>query len=532
VGRTGLGERENAVSQVVECVPNFSEGRSSEIVDALAGVVRSVPGVVLLDETKDPDHHRAVVTFAGRPYAVAEVAYQMARMASQLIDLRNHHGEHPRVGATDVIPFVPIRGVSMQDCVQLARMVGQRIGNELKIPVFLYEQAATRPERKQLEWIRKGGLKGLADRMAGDPAWVPDFGPKHLHQTAGVTVVGARWPLIAFNVNLKSRDLSVARAIAKVVRQSSGGLPYVKAIGVELKSQQLVQVSMNVTNHEETPLHVVFAAVQREAAARGVEVAGTEIVGLVPEQALMETAQQALCLNQFDGRQVLESRLDRPESREAIGRMAASQPVKEQSPSPAKVGAPDRKMPELHGQTGGSVGAQSAAFAAGLGIMVAKLTRARAVETRLSEICTRLHELAQADRDAYARVLQARKLPITHPDRPLQLSSNLLGAIETPLEIVKLSCELIPLLRGLLTHAKPELQPDLKMGLRLADAVIDGCLGMVEENMKTQPNQLLIASIRERFSVAEQMLVDAKSLCYTPPFDSWAQNMLNILKLR
>ena len=169
-------ETGNAVNQVVECVPNFSEGRNPDIVQAVVDVVHSVPGVALLDETMDPDHHRAVVTFAGRPYAVAEVAFQMARVASELIDLRSHHGEHPRVGATDVMPFVPIRGISMQDCVQLARMVGQRIGNELKIPVFLYEQASSRPERKNLEWIRKGGVKGLAARMETDPAWAPDFG--------------------------------------------------------------------------------------------------------------------------------------------------------------------------------------------------------------------------------------------------------------------------------------------------------------------------------------------------------------------
>jgi glutamate formiminotransferase/glutamate formiminotransferase/formiminotetrahydrofolate cyclodeaminase len=485
----------------------------------------------LLDETQDPDHHRAVITFAGRPYAVAEVAFQMARLASRVIDLRSHQGEHPRVGATDVMPFVPIRGVSMQDCVQLARMVGQRIGNELKIPVFLYEEAATRPERTQLEWIRKGGLKGLADRMAADPAWVPDFGPKQLHQTAGATVVGARWPLVAFNVNLKSQDLSIAKNIAKAVRESSGGLPCVKAIGVQLRTQGLVQVSMNLTNHEETPLHAVFAAVQREAAACGVEVAGTEIVGLVPEQSLIETAQQALYLDRFERRQVLEARLDSAESRAAIGQLGGSQPVKEQAPLPIKSRALDGMM-DVQGLTGGSVGALSASFAAALGVMVAKLNRARAVETRLSEIRTRLRELVQADREAYALVLQARKLPPNHPDRALQISSGLLGAIEAPMEIVKLCCEVIPLLRGLLTHAKPELQPDLKMGIKLADAVIDGCLEMVEENMKGQPNQQLILSIRERFAIAEQMLVDAKSLCYTPPFDSWPQNMLNILKLR
>jgi glutamate formiminotransferase/glutamate formiminotransferase/formiminotetrahydrofolate cyclodeaminase len=518
------------VNQVVECVPNFSEGRNPDVVRALVGIVRSVPGVALLDETMDPDHHRAVVTLAGRPYAVAEVAFQMARVASQLIDLRSHHGEHPRVGVTDVIPFVPIRGVSMQDCVQLARMVGQRIGNELKIPVFLYEEAASRPERKNLEWIRQGGLKGLAARMETDPAWVPDFGPKHLHPTAGATVVGARWPLVAFNVNLKSRDLSMARAIAKVVRQSGGGLPFVKAIGVDLKTAGLVQVSMNLTNHEETPLHVALAAVQREAEARGVDVAGTEIIGLVPEQALIATAQQALHLDQFESRQILEARLDAVESREAFGRL--SPPPQEKAVRLATSGTGDGIIGEGQGLTGGSVGALSAAFAASLGILVAKVNRARAVETRLSEIRTRLHELVKIDGEAYAEVLQATKLPTHHPDRAFQLSSSLLTATETPLEIVKLSCEIIPLLRGLLASAKPDLRPDLHMGIHLANAVIDGCLGMVEENMKDKPNQQLMSSIRDRFFTAEQMLVDAKSLCYTPPFDSWSQKMLNILKLR
>lgn len=526
------GGRDIGVNQVVECVPNFSEGRNPDIFRALVDIVRSVTGVGLLDETMDPDHHRAVVTFAGRPFAVAEVAFQMARVASQLIDLRSHHGEHPRVGATDVMPFVPIRGVSMQDCVQLARMVGQRIGNELKIPVFLYEEAASRPERKNLEWIRKGGLKGLAARMETDPAWVPDFGPKLLHQTAGATVVGARWPLIAFNVNLKSRDLSVARDIAKLVRQSSGGLPFVKAIGVDLKTLGLVQVSMNITDYEQTPLHVAFAAVQREAQARGVEVAGTEIIGLIAEQALIATARQTLHLDRFDGRQILEARLDCAESREAFGRLSASPPVKEQPVLSSQPGVIDRTMMEGQTLTGGSVGGLSAAFAASLGVMVAKLNRARAVETRLSEIRTRLHELVKIDREAYAQVLQASKLPINHPDRALQLSSSLLAATETLLEMVKLSCEIIPLLRGLGASAKPVAHCDLDMGMRLADAVIDGCLGMVDENMKMQPNQQLIASIRHRFSIAEQMLVDAKSLCYTPPFDSWSQKVLNILKLR
>ena len=521
------------MNQVVECIPNFSEGRNTDVIRALVDIARSVSGVALLDETMDPDHHRAVLTLAGRPYAVAEVAFQMARVASRLIDLRGHHGQHPRIGATDVMPFVPIRGVSMLECVQLARMVGQRIGNELKIPVFLYEEAASRPERKNLEWIRKGGLKGISDRMDVDPLWEPDFGPKHLHPTAGATVVGARWPLVAFNVNLQSQDLSIAKTIAKAVRQSSGGLPFLKAIAIDLKTVGLVQVSMNLTNPDQTSLHVALAAVEKEAAACGVQVAGTELIGLVPEGALIATAQHALRMNQFDGRQVLETRLNSIESREAFGRVVTSASPKDKPASlPARSGSVEQTMAEGQSLTGGSVGALSAAFAASLGVMVAKLSRTGAIETRLSEIRTRLHELVKTDREAYAQVLQAKKLPLHHADRPLRLSSSLLAATETLLDIVKLSCEIIPLLRGLFGSAKPELHPDLHMGMGLADAVIDGCLSMIEENMKTQPNQWLIASIRDRFSHAEQMLVDVKSLCYTPPFDSWSQNVLNILKLR
>ena len=518
------------MNQVVECIPNFSEGRNADVIQALVDIVHSVPGVALLDRTMDPDHHRAVLTLAGRPYAVAEVTFQMARVASQLIDLRSHHGQHPRIGATDVMPFVPIRGVSMLDCVQLARMVGQRIGNELKIPVFLYEEAASRPERKNLEWIRKGGLKGLSDRMDVDPLWEPDFGPKRLHPMAGATVVGARWPLVAFNVNLQSRDLSIAKTIAKAVRESSGGLPFLKAIGIDLKTAGLVQVSMNLTNPDQTPLHEALAAVEREAKAHGVQVAGSELVGLVPEGALIATARHALRMNQLDGGQVLETRLNSAVSREAFERVSTPASPKEKPSVPVRGGAVEQTMAEGQSLTGGSVGALSAAFAASLGVMVAKLNRIGAVETRLLEIRTRLHELVKIDREAYAQVLQANKLPLHHPDRPLHLSSSLLRATETPLEIVKLSCEIIPLLRGLLNSAKPELHPDLNLGMRLADAVIDGCLGMVEENMKTQPNQWLIAAMRSRFSIVEQMLVDVKSLCYTPPFDSWSQKVLNILK--
>ncbi|TKB64036.1 MAG: glutamate formimidoyltransferase [Nitrospira sp.] len=226
------------VDRIVECVPNFSEGRNQTTVRALAQAVESVAGVWLLDQTRDRDHHRSVLSFAGEPDAVAEAAFRAIRVATDLIDLRKHKGVHPRVGATDVVPFVPLRGTTMQDCIYLAKRLGRQVGTELGIPVFLYEQAALHRDHAPLESIRRGGLQGLAFRMASDPDWTPDFGPSHLHKTAGAMVIGARPPLIAFNVNLRSMDLALAQSIAKDIRQSNGGLPHLKAIGVELASRR------------------------------------------------------------------------------------------------------------------------------------------------------------------------------------------------------------------------------------------------------------------------------------------------------
>lgn len=298
-------------NRIVECVPNFSEGRNEATVRALIEAVRAVPGVALLDHTMDVDHHRAVLTFAGAPEPVAEAAFQAAQAAVARIDLRTHHGEHPRVGATDVVPFVPIRGVTMRDCVALANTVGRRIGEELNIPVFLYEQAATRPERARLEAIRLGGLAGLAHRMETDPEWTPDFGPPRLHPTAGATVVGARRILVAFNVTLDTNDLGIAKAVAKAVRQSNGGLASVKAIGIPLTSRGHVQVSMNLVNIDDTPVHAAFEAVRREAGRRGVQVAGSELIGLVPRQAVLQAEAHGLRIDSFDPSKIIETRLER-----------------------------------------------------------------------------------------------------------------------------------------------------------------------------------------------------------------------------
>jgi glutamate formiminotransferase / formiminotetrahydrofolate cyclodeaminase len=517
------------MNQIVECVANFSEGRNPETIRALIAAVLSVPGVAVLDETMDRDHHRSVITFAGRPFSVAEAAFQAARIATGLIDLRVHEGQHPRIGAADVLPFVPIRGVTMEECIQLAKLVGQRVGNELKVPVFLYEEAAVRPDRRRLEIIRHGGLTGLARRMESDAAWAPDFGPKHPHETAGVTAVGARPPLIAFNVNLQIDDPAVARDIARAVRESSGGLPYVKAIGVTLASRGLVQVSMNLTNFEKTPIHVALDAVQREAERRGVKIAGTELVGLLPQQALIQVAEQALKLERLGANAVVETRLETRESRDAILRASATV-QKPLGLSLAEVSeAVSAKAPAI---TGAGAAALAAGLAATLGTMIARLNRSRVSEKRLREIRTRLHELVQLDRGAYAAVLQARKTPEGRSDGAPEIASALVQATQVPLEIVKLSCEVVGELRDLLGLARPDVRPDLRMGIQLARGIVDGCLDIVNENMKTEPNQQLMLSFRKRITGVEQKLVELKTLCYTPPSKPWSQKILNKLKIR
>src|SRR5206468_1480550 len=261
------------MDRLVECVPNISEGRKPETIDALVHAIQAVPGVVVLDRQSDADHNRSVLTFVGPPESVAEAAFCAAEEALQRIDLTTHRGEHPRVGATDVIPFVPIRGVTLDDCVHLARLVGRRLAEELHIPVFLYEHAAKAPFRTRIEDIRRGGLDELAERMRMNPEWAPDFGDAKLHRTAGATIVGARRPLIAYNVNLASKNLDIAKAIAYTVRASNGGLPSVKAVGITLKTRGIVQVSMNLTNYEETPVHVAYEAVKANAAPGGGSVA-------------------------------------------------------------------------------------------------------------------------------------------------------------------------------------------------------------------------------------------------------------------
>jgi glutamate formiminotransferase / 5-formyltetrahydrofolate cyclo-ligase len=293
---------------VIECIPNISEGRRADVVDAVVAAVRSTPGVRLLDFSSDASHNRSVITMAGDAASLRTAVLALFEAAVGAIDLRTHSGEHPRLGAVDVVPFVPIAGVSMGDCVALAREVGAAVAERFAVPVFLYEEAAAHAGRRNLEDIRRGEFEGLAAKMA-TPGWAPDFGPSAPHPSAGATVIGARMPLIAYNINLNTDRLDVAKKIATAIRHSSGGLRYVKAMGVKVEDRNLAQVSMNLTNYEKTPIHRVFDLVVREAARYGVTILESEIVGLVPAAALIETAAYHLQLERFTAEQVLENKL-------------------------------------------------------------------------------------------------------------------------------------------------------------------------------------------------------------------------------
>ena len=517
----------------VECIPNFSEGRQLSTVRALVAVVRAVPGVFLLGEEMDADHHRAVLTFAGEPDAVAEAAFQCARLAADLIDLRGHEGAHPRVGATDVIPFVPLGDVSMDSCVDLARVVGERIGRELHIPIFLYERAAPTPERINLEAIRRGGLDGLRSRMDTDATWAPDYGPACLHPTAGATVVGARPPLIAFNVNLQAEDVGIAKSIAQAVRSSNGGLPYVKALGLALPSRRLVQVSMNLTHYQQTPMYAAFEAVRREAAQRGVTIAGSEIIGLIPQQALLHVAASSLMLECFDRSQVLESRIEmvRAEHVDTLHKRS-SVPYLSNESVPSFVDAVSAGTPT---PGGGSVAALVGALAAALGVMACRIgagipyekhspareqvavddlrQQLKSLEHRLVELASTFTSLIQQDADAYSGVLQAYRLPKAYVGRSLAIEEKFVAATMVPLRTAELAREVGSLLAALQPLIKPSVGSDLRVGLFMVIAALEGGLENTRTNLKQITNQLLEKEITDRLTVLEQGLVDLKRLC-------------------
>ncbi|MCS6906545.1 MAG: glutamate formimidoyltransferase [Anaerolineales bacterium] len=428
---------------LVECVPNFSEARRPQVISEIMAAVESVPGVILLDRHSDLDHNRTVLTFVGEPQAVAEAAFRAIARAADLIDLNQHRGEHPRIGATDVVPFVPIRGVTMQECVELARRLGKRVGEELGIPVYLYEEAATRPERKNLENIRRGEYEGLKAEIETNPDRQPDFGPAKLGP-AGATVIGARPFLIAYNVYLTTGDVSVAKKIAKVIRHSSGGLRFVKALGLLVEGR--AQVSMNLTDYRQTAIHTVQEMIRREAARYGVAIHHSELVGLIPQEALIDSAVWYLQLDQFQPDQILERRLE--------AALAEQSPLEKGSAFLDELAAP-KPTPG-----GGSAAAFSAAAAAALVAMVARLTIGKAkhaeVEERMQEILRQAEALAQQmkaaviqDAQAFEAVMDALRLPKGSPEeeqaRNTVLQAATLRAASVPLEVAQGAVEALRL---------------------------------------------------------------------------------------
>ena len=294
---------------IIESIPNISEGRRQDVIEACVDQIRNTPGCTLLDYSSDPNHNRTVITYMGDMKGCEEASVKLAKKAAELIDLTKHEGEHPRMGAVDVMPFVPIKDVTMDECVVLSKKVGERIAKEADIPVFLYEKSASAPHRQNLAAIRKGQFEGMAEKVK-DPQWIPDFGGQRINATAGVVAVGARPALVAYNINLSTSDLTIASNIAKIIRRSSGGLEAVKALGVMLEDRNIAQVSINMCDHNATPLYRVTELVKAEAARYGVHVIGTEVIGLCPMKALIDSAEYYLQIEDFDfDKQVIENYL-------------------------------------------------------------------------------------------------------------------------------------------------------------------------------------------------------------------------------
>lgn len=297
------------MAKIVECIPNFSEGQNQAIIDGLVATAKSIPGVTLLDYSSDASHNRSVFTLVGDDQSIQEAAFQLIKYASENIDMTKHHGEHPRMGATDVCPFVPIKDITTAECVEISKQVAERINRELGIPIFLYEDSATRPERQNLAKIRKGQFEGMPEKLLEED-WAPDYGDRKIHPTAGVTAVGARMPLVAFNVNLDTDNIDIANKIAKIIRGSGGGYKYCKAIGVMLEDRHIAQVSMNMVNFEKCSLYRTFESIRFEAKRYGVNIIGSEVIGLAPAKALIDVAEYYLQVEDFDyNKQILENHL-------------------------------------------------------------------------------------------------------------------------------------------------------------------------------------------------------------------------------
>ncbi len=481
---------------LVECVPNFSEGREKSKVDAIVEAMK-IDGVYLLDREMDADHNRCVITLVGEGSAIQEAAIRGVGRAAELIDLNQHQGAHPRLGAADVVPFIPIEGVSIEDCVAMARHVGERIWSRYQVPVYLYEAAATSPERQNLENIRRGQFEGIRDDIATNPARKPDFGEARLHPTAGACVVGARKFLIAYNIFLNTPDVEVAKKVAKAVRFSTGGLRFVKAAGFLVRGQ--AQVSMNLTDFEQTPIHRVFEMVRREAERHGVAPASSEIVGLIPKKALEQVAEWFLQVENFDSSLVLENRLTAVMGgKMAVGGLRAGiEPFIEQLAAPTPTPG------------GGSAAAAGGAMAAGLASMVASMSRGKKAyaqyEQQLSEAISRLSQFREelktqidADADSYSSVMAAYKKAKESSANDGLVDSALKQATAIPLSVAERAREVLRIVEGLHSITNPNMKSDLITAAALARAAIEGALANVEINLESLKDAEFSAQTRRR----------------------------------
>ncbi|MGH9701452.1 MAG: glutamate formimidoyltransferase, partial [Candidatus Acidiferrales bacterium] len=473
----------------------------------------------LLDRESDADHNRSVVTLAGEPEAVAEAALRGVGKAAELIDLTHHTGAHPRLGATDVLPFIPIEGVSIEDCVALAKKTGREIWESFRIPVYFYEAAAQRPERSNLENIRKGQFEGVREEVLRNPNRAPDIGEPRLHPTAGATVVGARKFLIAYNINLNTSELEIARRIAKNIRFSNGGLRYVKAMGVDLHARHLAQVSINLTDFEQTPVHRVFEMVKREAERHGVSIVGSEIVGLIPKRAIELTADFYLQLENFSAAQVFENKLETSlggAPAEGPGKLAAmAQPFLDAVAAPTA--APG----------GGSVAALAGALGASLGQMVAGLSRKKksqaahvdALSVALGSFQSSSRALAEAiDRDAasFDAVMAAYKLPQEPAEakrtREAAIELALKGAAGVPMEVARACAEVFRELGQLEGISSPSMLSDIRVARLMAAAAMRGALENVAINLESIADSDFVARLRTESAALRARIEEAHAV--------------------
>jgi len=486
-------------TQLVECIANYSDARRPQVIESIIQSITSVEGVTLLDRHSDTDHNRTVLTYLGAPQAVSEAAFRSIAKAAELINLDEHRGEHPRIGATDVVPFVPISGLTMQDSVQIARNLGKRVGEELHIPVYLYEEAATRPDRKNLEDVRRGQYEGLKEEIQTNPNRIPDFGPAQLG-TAGAVVIGARQPLIAYNVYLTTDDVSIADKIAHAIRNSSGGLRFVKAIGLLVDGR--AQVSMNLTNYKKTPVARVVELIRREAARYGMSIHHSELVGLIPQDALVNAAIWHLQLDQFEPEQILEQRIFA-----ALQEKPVEQKHKIQGEEFLDSLAQGTATPG-----GGSASAYAAAAAAALVCMVARLTVGKKkyadVESQMWSVIDQAEALraeltssVEKDSAAFMDVMAAFKLPKDTPEqetsRNQAIEAATLVASQVPLEVARKAVQILELVAFVVQHGNVNTLSDGGSGAALARAALTGAGMNVRINAKTLRNQ-----------VAAQALID------------------------